>query len=351
MSKNKANLKIYKNTKIYVLAPPWLVGGGPEALHQLVYYLSKCGYDAFLTLPSEKVDANYQIPKPYKKYVDKFITFDNVVDSKENIFIFPESYGLDYFRRFKNLQKAVWFLGVQHYRAFYRKDFTFFKKIERIYRILKYFVLSFFGLEFFIKNDSTVKLVASHYAYDYIAKHHGNPKLMIEPISLEFIEIFKNFDYKLNSDKNRKNSILYNPIRGDNELMVEQLKSLIPEYKFIPIKGYTHEEMIELMNNSKVYIDFGTFPGAERIPKEAVVCGMCIITGRNGASNYHGDVPIPDKYKFKQYKNQLDDISIAIKDLMENYSDRINEFDEYRKTVYNLEENFIKQIKEVFPLN
>ena len=351
MSKNKANLKIYKNTKIYVLAPPGVVTGGPEALHQLVYYLSKCGYNSIIAHPSADLLDSHKVPEPYQKYADGFISSENILDTPENIVIFAEGYGIEYFPMFKNIQKAVWFLSVDNYRSFYRKDFSLSQKIEKALRNFKYFIYSLFDLQFFVKNDSTPKLAASYYAYDYLRKHNGKPNLLIEPISLEFIEYFKNNNYTFTSAENRKNNILYNPAKGDNELMVERLKPLLPEYKFIPIKGFTHDEMLELMNHSKVYIDFRTFPGAERIPKEAVVCGMCIITGRNGASNYHGDVPIPDKYKFKKYKNQLDDISTAIKHLMENYSDRVNEFDEYRKTVYNLEENFIKQIKEVFPLN
>lgn len=350
MNKNKSNIKIYRNTTIYVLGAPWSVSGGPEAGHQIVYYLSKCGYNVVLAYPSDTLTSDYEIVEPYKKYVNTFIKMEDIVDDKKNVIILSECCGVEYYNKFKNIQKAIWFLSVENYRSFYNKDFTLVKKMNRLLRIFKHCIFSLLDLDFVVKNDSTVKLAASYYAYDYLNKHHGNPKLLIEPISLEFIEYLKKVNYTFEPVQNRKNIILYNPAKGDNELMVEKLKPFIPEYNFLPLKGYSHEEMIELMNKSKVYIDFGTFPGAERIPKEAVICGMCIVTGRNGASNYQGDVPIPDKYKFKDYKNQLENISTTIKDLMENYSDKIGEFEEYRQTVYNLEDNFIKQIKQVFTI-
>ena len=64
------------------------------------------------------------------------------------------------------------------------------------------------------------------------------------------------------------------------------------EINFIPLKGYNQKELISLFRESMVYMDFGFFPGAERLPKEAVINGCLIITGRNGASDFHGDVHI-----------------------------------------------------------
>lgn len=348
MPKSVPKLKVHKDTTIYVLAPTNIVSGGPEALHQMVYYLTKCGYKAVLTYPFEEISHGYEIHESYKKYVDSYIALEDAVDNKENILIFPEGYGLQHFSKFKVIQKAVWFLSVDNYRTYFNKDYPMRQKMKTLMRKMKYTLMSMFNMGFAIRNDATVKLAASFYAYDYLSKFKVNPRLLIEPISLEFIEYYKKCHYSFPAEDDRKNIILYNPKKGDNEFMVGQLRPLLPEYDFVPLRGLTHEEMIELMNTSKVYIDFGTFPGAERIPKEAVVCGLCITTGRNGASNYHGDVPIPERYKFKAYKTDLQQVAVSIRDLIENYSERIGDFDEYRKTVYCLEDNFIKQIKEVF---
>ena len=98
--------------------------------------------------------------------------------------------------------------------------------------------------------------------------------------------------------------------------------------------------------NAKLYVDFGPFPGAERIPKEAALFGCCIITGRNGASNYYGDVPIPDEYKFADYMSQTDVIIEKIRDVLKYYDVCKSNFENYRKMVLALEENFMNSLKE-----
>ena len=105
---------------------------------------------------------------------------------------------------------------------------------------------------------------------------------------------------------------------------------------------------MKMYQKAKVYMDFGTFPGAERIPKEAVINGCCIITGKYGASAFYKDVPINDEYKIDAKEENIDKIILSIKDLFDNYDEKIKDYEEYRNTVLNLENNFIKQIKGVF---
>ena len=64
------------------------------------------------------------------------------------------------------------------------------------------------------------------------------------------------------------------------------------EINFIPLKGYNQKELISLIQGKHGLHWIWFFPGAERLPKEAVINGCLIITGRNGASNSHGDVHI-----------------------------------------------------------
>lgn len=348
MKKKAPFFKVFPDSKIYVIGCPWVISGGPEALHQLVYYLNQLSYDAYLVYPDSDLPENYEIPEPYLKYVDSYLRLSDIDDNEHNIIVFSEGHRLEFFSKFKHIQKGVWFLSVNYYRAFYSKDFPFVQKLKRLLRISKHYVFSLLGLDFFVHDDDTVKMAASYYAFDYLTSHKGCPKLMIEPISLEFIDYFKSNNYSISCDNPRENNILYNPARTDNEFMVERLKPLLPEYRFIPLKGLTHDEMSNLMLRSKVYIDFGSFPGAERIPKEAAVFGMCIITGKNGAAHFHNDVPIPEKYKFDNYKNELTAISDTIIDLMNNYKERTDDFSEYRQTIYNLEPNFKNQLLSVF---
>ena len=140
---------------------------------------------------------------------------------------------------------------------------------------------------------------------------------------------------------------MYNPVRNYNHIL-DKISSVAPELKFEPLRGLTQQQLVEKYKTSKLYVDFGAFPGAERIPKEAVLFGCAIITGKHGASGFHGDVPIPEEYKFGNPEKQIKEIAEKIRFVLINYERIYSDFDEYRNTVLDLEENFIKSLKEIF---
>lgn len=62
--------------KYYVICPSSVVTGGPDALHQMVYYLRKCGKDAEIAyVPFDSYDV--PIPDEYK--------FNSVEEQKKQI--------------------------------------------------------------------------------------------------------------------------------------------------------------------------------------------------------------------------------------------------------------------------
>ena len=81
--------------------------------------------------------------------------------------------------------------------------------------------------------------------------------------------------------QNKRNNILYNPAKGLSDLMLfkQKLQQITTDYTFIPIQNMSHTQIRNIMLQSKIYIDFGNHPGKDRIPREAAMCGCCIITG------------------------------------------------------------------------
>lgn len=79
----------------------------------------------------------------------------------------------------------------------------------------------------------------------------------------------------------KENLILYNP-KKDFPIQKNNRKN--PNFKFVPLVGYSRAELNDLFDKAKIYIDFGNFPGKDRLPREAVIHKCCIITGKNGAS-------------------------------------------------------------------
>ena len=103
--------------------------------------------------------------------------------------------------------------------------------------------------------------------------------------------------------------------------------------EFKPIQDMTPDQITEVMSRSKIYIDFGNFPGPERIPREAVTMGCNIITSKNGAAANEIDVPIPEKLKFEDKEENIPQIIKLLQDMLMNYDIYYHYYDKYREKV------------------
>lgn len=337
------------NNKIYVICPYGLITGGPDALHQMVYYLTMNGYDASIVY-SDINSHKYKIPNQYKIYIKDYLLLNEINDEKGNTIVVPETEN-NLLNKYVNVKKYIWWLSVDNdlnYSGVRNKIKKILKKIriknlKKLYKIHTLKNVLQHSKYDFSKDNNIIHLCASYYAFDYVinnCKNKDNVYLCIEPISKIFI------DKSELVTKNKENIILYNPSK--NYDFTKKIINNAREYKFIPLKSFSQEELIDLYQKAKVYIDFGNFPGAERIPKEAVINGCCIITGKYGASKFYKDVPIPDDCKIDAKEENIEKIIKKIKDIFENYDQRIDDYSAYRDTVWKLENNFIEQLKGVF---
>ena len=107
--------------------------------------------------------------------------------------------------------------------------------------------------------------------------------------------------------------------------------------KFKPITGMTREQVIDTMRHAKLYVDFGEFPGRERMPREAALCGCCLITSKIGASAYAGD--FAHTYKFESKDSHIWAIAHKIRYVLANYSECRKDFDEFRNLLRSDRDN------------
>lgn len=339
--------------KIYVLIPYGLVTGGPDALHQLVYYLNKLKFSACAVyLGASK---NEEIPKQYDTYIKDYLLFDEVIDDKDNIIVIPEF--ISYLKKdFRKSRVFIWRLSVDYNlnktSLFYKMFFLLtiplrlVKNRRKSYRrIVSNFKNALQKEKYSFKNEPSnlTHLCASYYAYDYVSRRSKNRfYLCIEPISKFFLEMSRDGI----SYSDREDIVLYNPAKCGE--FVKKIIERAPSVKFVALKGMSQSQLIEYYKRAKVYIDFGPFPGAERMPKEAVLFGCSILTGKNGASAYYGDVPISNNYKVESKIGNITLIISKIEYMMENYESIIFDFEDYKNTVLKLEDNFINQLKTIF---
>lgn len=348
-----------KNKVVYVLCPANAQTGGADALHQMVYYLNNLNICAKIVYRVDKdYDKPVEIPDRFKVYVQDFLLEKDIVDSQDNAVVITESYTKDRLK-YRNAKVYIWWLGINdNITCGFLKKILFFTFLplrvimhwslykEHFFTIVRN-VINMEIYPFRRENAQITHLCASFNAYEYVSRRsHNTIFKCIEPISKRFLNTYHQ-EKKNISKNNRENVILFNPLRKYDDIL-NLISEKAPELCFEPLRGLTQEELIEKYKTSKLYIDFGAFPGAERIPKEAVLFGCAIITGKRGASGFHGDVPIPDEYKFGDPVSQIDEIVAKIRYVLDNYENVYSDFDEYRETVLNLEDNFIKSLKETF---
>ena len=327
-------IKVFKDTMIYIMAPANVKTGGPELMHQLVYKLNKLGFNALITYYEieDKKDNNYT-PSDFKKYINSSITYDKVIDDKGNLLVFPETC-LNIVKKYQNIRKVMWWLSVDNYTH----NFTFKDAMIKD-NLVQAMINLIKGRTLYAKDIYTFDyhLCQSYYALDYIKK---------KKLDGYYLSDYINSDFFSNKKYQKKKQILYNPKKGFK--FTKKIIENSEELKWIPIKNMTTKQVKELLSSSRVYVDFGNHPGKDRFPREAVISGCCVITGKKGSANFYDDVMILDKYKFDNKDKEIKNIIKQIKNCLDNYELLKNDYNSYCERIKGEEKVFENDIKKIF---
>lgn len=319
-------VEMVKYKKVFVLAPGDITTGGPELLHQLVHELRKVGVDAFISY--YPFDNKFDIPLVYKKYDAPQSVIEDV---NNNLVVFPEvATGL--IKSFKNVHKAVWWLSVDNY---FGGEANTKSKIKHIISLAMGRKLRISEMRNFEHYSQSI------YAQSFLYKNGIKSHMLSDYINEKFLTLD---DYNF---KDRKNIILYNPKKGVN--VTKKLMDLFPEYKFVPLINLSPDQVVDKLKVAKLYIDFGNHPGKDRFPREAVMCGCCLITGMRGSARNNIDVPIPQKFKLNENDANFENNFLEkVNEIFSNYEEISKEFDDYRAKIKNEKNVFIEQAKQIF---
>lgn len=326
---NQQGITVYENTRVYVPCPASHATGGTELLHQFVHALRQQGITAFIYYYRMK-EGTDPIHPQFKKYVTDYAT--EIVDAPENILVVPET-RTEYLFRFKQLRKIIWWLSVDFFYDPSDVDFisTWKKRLGITPR---------FNIRHPQRTPVDLHLVQSQYAADHLQKHGiHNYHYLSDYLNAAFLE-------QPPAASGQRDRVLYNPKKG--YAFTRQLITESPELDWFPLINLTPAQVAEVCRTSKVYIDFGHHPGKDRFPREAAICGCCIITGRRGAANYEEDMPIPPQYKFEDTDGQIPAIIQQIKYCMDHFEETQHDFDHYRAIIRGQEAEFISNIREIF---
>ena len=139
---------------------------------------------------------------------------------------------------------------------------------------------------------------------------------------------------------------MYNPRKGQD--FTDQLIAAAPDLHWAAIENMTPEQVQQLLAQAKVYIDFGTHPGKDRIPREAAISGCCVLTDRRGAAKFFKDVPIAERYKFADTAEEIPAILTRIRQVMRDYATAIQDFADYRAEIRQQRQQFEREVDSVF---
>lgn len=280
--------------RILVVCPANCATGGPEAIHWLVSGLNKIeGVDARIWYWGS--NNNQPTPKEYKVYCCEYVT--ELPEGYDGTIIYPEiwaNHALDH----PECTNAVWWLGLDAYAGWTPAE----------------------GRGAFLVNDEIIHIVQSEYARDLL-KQLG-VKHIVKCTDIVNADFYADY-----TEEERSDVVLYNPAKATP--FMHRLMAECTEIEFKPITGMTREQVIDTMRHAKLYVDFGEFPGRERMPREAALCGCCLVTSKIGAAAYNEDFAY--NYKFESKDSHIWAIEHKIRYILKNYAECRKDFDEFRK--------------------
>lgn len=312
---------------IYILTPARYRTGGPEALHQLGRALVELGHDARIVYfegePLHTRDGTMmrfpEIDQPTPPDYDHYqvpLTW-TIDDDPGNAVVFAERWP-ETARHFQHATKFLWWLSIDG-------------ALEAVRRL---------GGFDTIRNLSVRHLAQSFYAVSYLS----DQGILSLPV----------FDYSspehtqatAETDNKRTDRVLF-PARSF--WFISYLQRIAPDLEWVQLKGFTSDQIQELFLTSKLYVDFGSHPGKDRMPREAAMLGCCVITGMRGSAANPFDVPIPATYKFRDSRRfNGRRIVRAIRQVLADYGRRKGDFAVYRQVIAGEQAEFNAQVRRAF---
>lgn len=123
------------------------------------------------------------------------------------------------------------------------------------------------------------------------------------------------------------------------------ITSLEQSFSVQKIENMSISQVHQLLHRSKFFIDFGTHPGKDRIPREAAIYNCIPIVRRVGAATHMLDVPLPKI--LKPSSTQMSELHYVPNILIEfsfDHEKALRNIDAYRLVVEQEKQTFFAQV-------
>jgi len=314
-------MQVTKNTQIYILCPAAFHTGGPTLLHQLCATLRGMGMQAVMYYYPSGVTPEDGIPvhPAYRSMMLPYVS--SIQPRPENVLIYPETATYLVPRDFQ-IQRVLWWLSVDNWLSNLNNYF------QQLVAQTDHLQMPLGDVEV-LSNPTLTHWVQSEYARQFL-RMNGVPEERIFYVS-DYLEP----EYLSRSQEAgagpREDIVAFNPRKG-TEFTIKLMESSL-DLHWRPIENMTPAQVEAFLHRAKVYVDFGNHPGKDRIPREAAVCGCCVLTGRRGAAGNAVDMPIPESCKFADTEENVPAIVAKIRELLQNYASSIGLWESYRQKI------------------
>jgi hypothetical protein len=351
-------IKIRDNSNIYVLCPENYVTGGTELLHQLVHTLLTYNKNAFIVYfnISSYAITNAEVPAEFAEYLINRTT--HIDDTKDNVLVLSETV-VQKVAEFKNVQLILWWLSVNSFYSSSKdflsiRDYFIWKPRSAVSTARSRYIKGFgksrnpFTKTISISDIANLPILncyQSEFAHHFLLTNNFSEVLPLTD--------FLNDNYIQAANETepgpKQNAILYNPKKGIK--FTKKLIEASPNLNWVPLINMSRKEVVQRLKTSKLYVDFGEHPGKDRIPREAVISGCCLVTGLQGSAKFFEDVSIEEFYKIDERKTSIESIITKLDKILNNYSYHYSNFAYYRSRIIKERERFEEQVREIFSID
>lgn len=291
--------------KVFIYSP-YHKTGGPECLHQYCDVMNSIGADAYMCYwnikdPYSPID----VPLIYTEKYTNLKCVKGIEDSSENLLIIPEIVSIKKIRAlWPDIRVAVAWLSLAY------------------------------GLPLLREYLSDPKIV--HIFQSYWAKTHviGAARGSIETFDLDDY-ISDEYTNQTWDRWEKEDWVAYNPAK-DSETPSICMENCA---KCIPIHKMNSSQVISTLKKCKVYMDLGTHPGRDRMPREAALLGCVVVTNKKGTAAYYEDVMLDTRAEERV------DQARFMKKALENYNSMVKNQDEYVRIIKGLKEKLSLQMR------
>lgn len=307
--------------RFFMVCPANFATGGTELIHQFSQSLTTLGMENYIIYPDAD-GIHCPTPASFMKYGIKYVT--RYVDSSDSVLVLTETQ-IHLVNECRKGTAMIWWLSVDNYFNSYRDRMT--------EENMDPFTLS--------ARTNAVHFVQSYYAKDFVENGLGIPQtyFLKDYINDDIVKVAQLYGI----GSGRKDICVYNPKKGYAALK-PIMDACRGDIEWVALQGMKPDEMARTMCQAKVYVDFGNHPGKDRIPREAAVCGCCVVTNRKGSAAYEEDVTIPDEYRIEN-EADVDATLEQIYTLIDEYNEKTKLYENYREKILGEKKEFLRDVE------